>query len=641
MKMKKMTLLSILLIAISLFGVIPPDKFNPETDVKTNYFFKNKAKEGDEFKMFLELKIPEGYHITHGDYFYIDTSDLEGKYNFKTPKFHKKEAYKDFFIFKNDVVIELTGKALAGADEANDKLLLGYQICSETGNESCYMPVEKEIGIDFKVVDPAKAAKLEKLFTESQAPVKKELKKLDKEAQKDLSFEEKIFDKLGTSEGATAEEQRAHHQALKWSLWILLGAFLGGILDSLTPCVYPIIPVVISYMGARSGDKKSAGFFLSLFFVLGLAITYSIVGLGASFLGGTFGMGSLASNPWVLGFVATVFLVLSLSMFGLYDIKLISAETQTKWMSRDFTGPLGAILLGMISGVVAAPCVGPVLATLLVHATLVGDMLYGWVLFFVFAMGLGLLFLVIGTFAGALNALPQAGAWMVKIKKFFGVLMVAAAIYFIHILIPEWILHSILAFLLTMLAIFVGAFRKIEDEDGFAAYLGKTMGLIAFVVAILFVLLSFDHFVKLPFGGGATVISQSVEKAHVPFYKTKTDLNAVEDALIKAKRENKLVLVDFWAEWCPNCKALDKTVWNKKSVINAAEKFIPIKIDFTNRNSDFSKKYMEKFQSEGATNPPLILVLDANGNVKGKLVGLHEEERVANFLKDAVKNNLK
>ncbi|PID28622.1 MAG: hypothetical protein CR982_04235 [Candidatus Cloacimonadota bacterium] len=593
---------------------IPASEFDPEKDIKTNMFVnKSDLKEGDSFKLMITFDIPEGYHISDNEYFYIDTEGASG-YKFGKPEFSAKDKHQGHPVYKNKAYIVVEGKYKGNLSPEKSTITFGHQSCTEFGDESCFMPVDIEKVIDFSKVNKAAFSNLS-----VKNPVVE--KKEESEDDEDLDSEEQIAEKIKT--------------AGTWSLMIFIFAFLGGILDSMTPCVYPIIPVVISYMGAKSEGKKSAGFTLSLFFVFGLAITYSIVGLLAAFLGGIFGVGDLAANPWVRGGIAVIFTVLAASMFGLYDINVVSSSQKAKMMQsgQSKAGILGAVILGAVSGIIAAPCVGPVLAALLIHVATVGDLLYGWLIFMTFAFGLGLLFLVIGTFSGAIHALPQAGSWMMNIKKFFGFVMIGAALFFISILIPEYVLFGLISIYTIFTAVYIGAFRTPDSDAGFFTYLGKVLGLIIFIVGVVFTLKTTAKFVDLPFGG-QIVQSSHNEKAHVNFNKTNSNLMVVEEAIESIKGTDKLVMVDFWAEWCLNCKALDKKTWNVPSVVKYVEKkFVPVKLDITDKRSEFSSKYISKYKDYGSTNPPVILFINENGEVVNKLQGLIEGERMLKKLK--------
>ncbi|MBN1971982.1 MAG: thioredoxin fold domain-containing protein [Candidatus Delongbacteria bacterium] len=617
--MKKTGMLFLILSMLLVFkGLnaepIPADSFDPERDVKTAVFVdRGNLKDGDQFRLAVSFEIPEGYHITDSEYYYLNTESAS-KFSFEKPVFSKKDSYKGHNVFKNSSYIYTTGTFISGLLAEDMTISYGFQCCTEFGDESCFMPMDYEVVIDFNSVNSDFFEKnVQKIEIE-----KVEEKKVEESDDSDADLEEKLAEDIKT--------------AGTWSLMIFIIAFLGGILDSMTPCVYPIIPVVISYMGAKSSGKKSAGFTLSLFFVLGLAFTYSIVGLLAAFLGGIFGVGDLAANPYVRTGIAIVFTVLAASMFGMFDINLVSSEQKAKMMQsgKSKSGFFGAIILGAVSGIIAAPCVGPVLAALLIHVATVGDMLYGWLIFLTFAFGLGLLFLLIGTFSGAIHALPQAGAWMMNIKKFFGFVMLGAAIFFVSILLPEYLTFAMIAILAMVIAVYIGGFRTPEHDSGFFSLIGKVLGLVFAVVSVVFILKTMVFFVELPFGG--TVVTGNVShtgEVHVPFRKTSDDLMVVEKAIDEIKGTEKLVMVDFWAEWCLNCKELDKVTWNVPSVVDYVKShFIPVKLDITDKRSEFSKKYIEKFKDFGSTNPPVILFINSKGEVVEKIQGLVEGERM-------------
>ncbi|MDA3884911.1 MAG: sulfite exporter TauE/SafE family protein, partial [Candidatus Delongbacteria bacterium] len=353
--MKILTVMLLMVVSVVAFSA---NEFDPETDIKITHFVdKGNLNDGEQFKVLLSLEVPDDYHITDSDLFYVDTESAPD-FSLTYKIVSDKVMHHDLPVYKGKVDVLLDGTYKDTTTE--NVIYFGYQICSELGDESCYMPVDKELKIDFSLIAPDVFEGID------QIDHKEETGEITEPDNPEVSIMGALF---GGDDEMTIEEKLAGilEGSQTWTLLVFLIAFLGGILDSMTPCVYPIIPVVISYMGAKSGSKKSAGFFLSLFFVVGLAITYSIVGLLASFLGGVFGVGDLAANPIVRVGIAMVFTVLALSMFGLWDMNLISSDQQTKLMKKgkESKGILGAVLIGMVSGVVAAPCVGPVLAVLL------------------------------------------------------------------------------------------------------------------------------------------------------------------------------------------------------------------------------------------------------------------------------------
>lgn len=204
--------------------------------------------------------------------------------------------------------------------------------------------------------------------------------------------------------------------------------FLGGILVSFTPCIYPVIPITVGYIGSQSGGSKLRGFTLSLSYAIGLALVYALLGIIASMTGQLFG--SIQSSPWTKLFIANVCLVLGLSMLDVFNIKLPNFLNNLAPKKRK-NGLLGSFLVGMASGIVVGPCTAPALGVVLAYVATKQNILFGSALMFVFALGMSLLLIVIGTFTGLLTSLPKSGQWMVRIKKIFGILLIIMAEYFL------------------------------------------------------------------------------------------------------------------------------------------------------------------------------------------------------------------
>jgi thiol:disulfide interchange protein DsbD len=226
-------------------------------------------------------------------------------------------------------------------------------------------------------------------------------------------------------EGAGSWLQRLQNAPL-WSQLILV--FFGGLLLNLTPCVYPIIPITIGFFGAQTENKASGRFKLAALYVLGLALVYSALGVTAALTGKLFG--AALQSPLVPGVLAAVLLLLALSMFGVFTIQPPSFILQKSGAKR---GALGALAMGALLGFVAAPCVGPVVVALLTYVGTRANPFLGFVLFFVLSLGLGLPYLLLGMFSGAIKALPKSGAWLERLKKIFAVPLVLAAIYYAFI----------------------------------------------------------------------------------------------------------------------------------------------------------------------------------------------------------------
>jgi thiol:disulfide interchange protein DsbD len=210
-----------------------------------------------------------------------------------------------------------------------------------------------------------------------------------------------------------------------------LAAYLGGLVISFTPCTYPLIPVTVGFIGAQSSSSRLRGFFLSLFYVGGLASTYSLLGGAAALSGKLFGQ--MQTTPWTYFIMANLCLIMGLSMLDVFSISLTFPQRMMKLTGpNNKNGFLDSFLLGAISGVVIGPCTAPALGVLLGYVAVKTNILLGMILLFVFAFGMGTLLIIVGTFAGVIAALPKSGPWMTKIKVVFGLILIGAAEYFLY-----------------------------------------------------------------------------------------------------------------------------------------------------------------------------------------------------------------
>lgn len=394
-------------------------------------------------------------------------------------------------------------------------------------------------------------------------------------------------------------------------------AFLGGLLISGTPCVYPMIPITISVIGAQAASSRWRGFFLSLVYVGGITLVYSLLGIVAALSHKEFGF--LLQSPYVRLGIAFVFLALAASMFGAFSIQLPSG-LQTKLMTYNGSGVAGVFVTGLFAGIVAGPCTAPVLLGILVAISsgAVGPM-GGFALMASFSLGMGVLFVVIGTFSGALAALPQSGLWMVRVKEFFGALLVAAALYYLGLAVPEWLFALCLGAALVLGGVHVGAATRLEPDAAGAARLGKAVGALAVAAGLYFFVggLSASGWGPewLPRGGAvATNGGGAGAKAHgfawIP--DEEAGLRASADQGVPA-------VIDFYADWCAACKELDEYTFSDARVVAAAGKdFIPIKIDTTERLSTTDEekaRFAELKKKYAVRGLPKVVFVRPDGSV--------------------------
>jgi cytochrome c-type biogenesis protein len=214
-------------------------------------------------------------------------------------------------------------------------------------------------------------------------------------------------------------------------LLAFLAAYLGGFVISFTPCTYPLIPVTVGFIGAQGSSSKLRGFFLSLFYVCGIAFTYSILGGAAALSGRLFGQ--MQTTPWTYFIMGNLCLIMGLSMLDVFNLSLPVPQKLMKLTGNgNKKGFWDSFLIGAISGVVIGPCTAPALAVLLGYVAVKTNLLLGMSLLFVFALGMGTLLIIVGTFAGVIASLPKSGKWMTKIKYIFGLILIGAAEYFLY-----------------------------------------------------------------------------------------------------------------------------------------------------------------------------------------------------------------
>jgi thioredoxin:protein disulfide reductase len=410
----------------------------------------------------------------------------------------------------------------------------------------------------------------------------------------------------------------------KGFLFALLGAFLAGIFASLTPCVYPIIPIVISVIGSQSvADRRIKGFFLSIVFTIGIALVYSSAGIIAARSGLV--LGSFLQSPWAILFVSAIFFSMGLSLIGLFEFRLPYFLSKRISGYRG-NGYLGTLILGMVTGIVAIPCIGPFAATILALAVQTASIIKGFLLLFSFSIGLGLIFVAVGTFSSLIANIPKPGVWMVTLKKFLGLLIISISVYYIGLLIPLWSVPLIIGLVLFILALI---FRKLDSyNDTAVATFNKRMNQICLVLGLIFIILS-------------PLWSQALRKAIQTERMAKdgaiTWLSSEKEALIASKSENKPIIIDFYADWCPSCKELEKYTFRDSKVIELSKKFVAFRVDLTEENSQ-TGGIANKF---GVLGLPTIIFLDPKGSeikdarIEGYLEGSELEKIMEKVLGSA------
>lgn len=376
-------------------------------------------------------------------------------------------------------------------------------------------------------------------------------------------------------------------------LYATLTAFLGGLLVCLTPCVYPMVAITVSVFGARSDTSRTRAMALSTAFVLGIAAMFTPLGLIAGLTGSLFG--SALSNPWVTAFIALVFLGLAASMFGAFEFMLPSGLTN-RLATVGGGGYGGAFLIGLVSGLVAAPCTGPVLTGILLWIGKTRSAGLGSLVLFAFSLGLGIPFWLVGTFA---VRLPRAGRWMLWTKSFFGIVLTVLALYFLKNAVRPLatLAHlgdsrPVLAALLLIGGVLLGAVH-LSFDAGRIASLRKAAGIAAAV-------------------SGAFLLIAWVEAPQGQLHWEHSEVAAIE----RAKSESKPLLLDFTAEWCGACKELSRHTFADPTVMKEASRFVAVKVDATSDDDPAVDEVKNKY---GVVGLPTVIVLGADGRERARI----------------------
>lgn len=381
---------------------------------------------------------------------------------------------------------------------------------------------------------------------------------------------------------------------------ILLGlaiAWLAGLLTSLMGCVYPLIPVAMAVIGTREARGRWGAFFLSLTYVGGMVVLYTILGLSVAALGGQFG--AWLGSPWVAGFIVLFFAILGLSMIGVFEFRL-PGRVMDRLNRVGGRGFAGAFLAGLVSGLVAAPCTGPVLSFILVLIAASQDWVLGFLLMLAFSLGFGLLFLLVGTFAHLVARLPKSGAWMEGVKSVFGMIMLGMALFFLRPVVP-------------------GLQAVVDGMPWPFAWSAAALGLaiLAGGIHLDFHAASFDKKLRKLLGaclGGLAVFllaaGLSVAKSPVDWHKD------LPGALRAARAEGRPAMIDFWATWCPACIRLDRQTFSDQRVAEELTRFVSIKLDCTrSAEDDALQAVMDRY---GANDLPTIRFVDSSGTLLDK-----------------------
>ncbi|CAG0976398.1 Thiol:disulfide interchange protein DsbD [Methylophilaceae bacterium] len=406
-------------------------------------------------------------------------------------------------------------------------------------------------------------------------------------------------------------------------LWLIVAGFFGfGLLLSLTPCVLPMIPILSSIIVGGKKFSRLHTFNLSLAYTLGMALTYTLMGIAAGLSGQM--LNAALQNVWALGFGALLFVLLALSMFGFYELQLPSAlESRIANLTNRIKGGhfLGVFLMGALSALILSPCVAAPLAAALLYISQTHDVFLGGVALFALSMGMGVPLLLLGASAGSL--LPKTGAWMTAVRNFFGVVMLAMAVWLISPLIPVAVQLILWAALLIVPAIYMHALDALPV--GAHKWLKFWKG-----IAIMMLILGITLLVGAMSGAksplqplsGLRAVASAEQITHLPFQRVKT--LAELDARIQAS-SGKVVMLDFYADWCVACKELELFTFSDPRVQASLKEVVLLQADLT-KNTAEDSALLKRFDLFG---PPGIIFFDTEGQELNhlKVIGFQNAEQ--------------
>lgn len=513
----------------------------------------------------ISINMPKGFHA-YLDQFKISNIN-PNKFQVGQLKVNPEIEFYDKFSKKTrkglhesgEIEVQIEAPEKISSNMETLKFDLKYQICSE---QVCFLPKTQTIAIDVN-------------FAQMKADEKPEMS---------------LFS------AGTIENQLAKNFYLTFLL-----VFLAGILTSFTPCIFPMIPITLSILGHDSHNKSRVQNILrSVFYVLGIAVTYSSLGVVAALTGAIFGQA--LQNKWVLSSLVGLFVLMAISMWGAFELQ-VPAFIRNRFGTGKSQGYTGAFFMGMVAGIVASPCVGPVLVSILSFVSTTQNAVLGFSLLFTYALGLGLIFIAIGASSNILKKLPRSGPWMEFIKFTLGLLMIGVALYYLKFIIPMeyWII--VLGLTLMAISVWQGAFhfqRKHPYRQG--------LFILVFVASMTLTLIAFFQRDQVRPIFTNQVDGQVGEKLikWIPYS---------EAVIAQAKADGVPVILDFFAEWCAACHELEEKTYTHPEFVELSKQFKLVKIDATEDLPEV-KQILEKYKIKGL---PTVIFINKKGDILSEL----------------------
>ncbi len=577
MNIKKLTL-ALILILIGATYQLNFAQFGENVVKIKSYNSFDKVYAGSEFKLAVKANISDGWHINsnkpHEDFLIPTKLSIDSNKGFvlqnivypKSQDVRLGFSDKPLSVWEGEIYIGCIVEVSKDLTPGNYLLPVEveYQSCN---NQTCLPPAISKDTLQVIVVP--KTASIGEINHN-----------IFKNVQVDLPSSQAAESGNGGSISSVLE-----HSGLLLSL---IFVFIGGLALNLTPCVYPLIPITVGFFGGQSEGSTKKLFLMGSLFVIGMALTYSIIGVVTALSGAVFG--SLLQNPIVIISIALVFIVLSLSMFGVYEFQLPNSLVAKAGGAK--SGYYGAFFMGLTMGIVAAPCIGPFVLGLVTYVAAKADPYYGFLMFFVLALGLGLPYLVLAVFSGKIKKLPKAGEWMEAVKHIFGFILIGMALYFLLPLLPKSFSGYLLPAFMIITALYLLIFEK---------YGNKIKGFRIFKITFSVVILAFAIYALIP--------SQKSEIDWKP-YTANTSLASLNSS--------KGMIIDFYADWCIPCKELDVSTFRDPKVISTAKDFLTFKANMTKSLSPEVEALRNKYNIIGV---PTVLIINSRGEEVKRITG--------------------
>ncbi len=613
--MIRFILLSLLILASPILKAAESDLLEPEQA------FRYTAHMVDAKTIEAQFRVADGYYLYRDKIKFAADPVKLGKPDFPPGKIKQDDIVGREEIYPGDFKVRIPVEASKPGQHFT--LTASYQGCAGQFG-ICFPPIETKLQFDLPTAAKAAAEpERPKAAKKTESPVKLEPITPPTAPVAVMPAPQAV---AAAPVQDTSDSGKIASLLKGGNFWLIIAGFFGaGLLLSLTPCVFPMIPILSGIIvGQGHRVTKGRGFMLSLAYVLGMAITYALAGVAAG-MSGTL-ISNALQNPWALGTGAAIFVALAFSMFGFYELQLPSflqsrfTEASNKQQGGKLTG---VFIMGALSALIVGPCVAAPLAGALLYIGQSGDVVLGGIALFSLALGMGVPLLLVGLSAGAL--LPRAGGWMEAVKKFFGVLLLGVAVWLISPLIPDLMQMLVWAALLIISGVYLRAMDPLASDAGGWHRFWKGIGIITLVAGVSLLLGALggsrDPLQPLSIFKGGTASAAQTE-ARLNFQRVR---NVAElDAAVKAAA-GRPAMLDFYADWCVSCKEFEHNTFSDPRIQARLKDVTLLQVDVTG-NTDDDKALLKRFSLFG---PPGIIFFDQSGKeqASARVVGYEPPEK--------------